>query len=257
MTVSTSAPGPCESDNDGHRLAVLGGGVIGVATAWYLARDGFQVTRIERRKASVFETAFADAGLIAPGMSDPWTAPGTPWLILRSLGREYSPLLLPPTALPGTLSWGPQFLRQCSYTAWQCNPRTIRRLRLFSHECLRSLASETGVDHESDSRGAPRLIRDRISLLKSTATGPGGGRRLRSSGGAAEDDGGPQQGGTRRRMRSCQVWRLFAGERGVDDATVAGYISPKPRNPSGGNTSKARLPTRSFNASVAPPPRLP
>ena len=155
---------------DGQRVVVLGGGVIGVATAWYLARNGCEVTLIERRKAAALETSFANAGLITPGMSDPWNAPGTPTLILKWLGRENSPFLLRLGALPGLLSWGIKFLRQCNDTAWRRNTRTILRLCTYSHECLRLLVAETGIDYESNPRGTLRLIRDQPSMEKSVRT---------------------------------------------------------------------------------------
>ena len=155
---------------DGQRVVVLGGGVIGVATAWYLARNGCEVTLVERREAAALETSFANAGLITPGMSDPWNAPDTPLLILKSLGQENSPFLLRLSAIPGLLSWGLQFLRQCNTASWRRNTHTILRLCTFSHECLRALAQETGIDYESNPRGTLRLIRDRPAMEKSVRT---------------------------------------------------------------------------------------
>ena len=155
---------------DARHVAVLGGGVVGVASAWFLARNGCRVTLIERRHAAAMETSFANAGLITPGMSDPWTAPGTPMLILKSLGRENSPFLLRLGAIPGLLSWGIKFLRQCNDVDWRRNTRNILRLCTFSHDCLRLLARETGVDYESNPRGTLRLIRDQLSMEKSGRT---------------------------------------------------------------------------------------
>ena len=155
---------------DAPHVMVLGGGVIGVASAWFLARNGCRVTLIERRRAAALETSFANAGLITPGMSDPWTAPGTPMLILKWLGRENAPFLLRLRAIPGLLSWGLRFLRQCNERDWRRNTRTILRLCIFSHECLRLLVRETGVDYESNPRGTLRLIRDQLSMEKSSRT---------------------------------------------------------------------------------------
>ncbi|MDE0207947.1 MAG: D-amino acid dehydrogenase [Candidatus Tectomicrobia bacterium] len=152
------------------RVVVLGGGVIGVAAAWYLARSGFEVTLIERREAAALETSFANAGLITPGMSDPWTAPGTPLMVLKWLGREDSPFLLRLGALPGLLSWGVKVLRQCNDAAWRRNTRTILRLCTFSHACLRAVAAETGIDYASNARGTLRLIRDPLAMHKSRRT---------------------------------------------------------------------------------------
>jgi len=153
-----------------RHVAVLGGGVIGVATAWYLAQDGRRVTLIERREAAALETSFANAGLIAPGMSDPWAAPGTPLLSLKGLGREDAPFLVRVSAVPGLLSWGVKFLRQCNDGGWRSNTRTILRLCTFSHECLRLLASETGIDYESNPRGTLRLARDQRAMETSGRT---------------------------------------------------------------------------------------
>ncbi len=73
-----------------RHVVVLGGGVVGVTSAWFLARSGCGVTLIERRHAPALETSFANGGLITPSMSDPWASPGTPLLMVKWLGRENS-----------------------------------------------------------------------------------------------------------------------------------------------------------------------
>ena len=153
---------------DGPRAAVLGGGIAGVATAWYLARGGYRVTVVERREGAGLETSFANGGLITPSMSDPWASPGIPMLILKWLGREDAPFLLRLRALPGLFSWGLEFLRQCNDDDWHRNTRNILRLCTYSHACLHELAREAGVDYESNPRGTLRLFRDSLSMEKSS-----------------------------------------------------------------------------------------
>ncbi|MGH8402700.1 MAG: FAD-dependent oxidoreductase, partial [Gammaproteobacteria bacterium] len=80
---------------------VIGAGLIGTTTAWYLAERGFDVTVLERRDGPGLETSFANGGLLTPSEADPWNAPGTLGRLLRWLGREDSPLLLRPRALSG------------------------------------------------------------------------------------------------------------------------------------------------------------
>ena len=149
-----------------RHVVVLGGGVIGVTSAWFLAQDGCRVTLIERLPAAGLETSFANGGLVTPSMSEPWASPGTPMLMLKWIGRESSPLLVRVSALPGLLTWGLEFLRQCSHEHWHRNTRNTLRLCSFSRDCLHRLVEETGIDYDANARGTLRLLRDRLSMQK-------------------------------------------------------------------------------------------
>ena len=155
---------------DAPHVVVLGGGVVGVASAWFLARSGCRVTLIERQPAAGLETSFANGGLITPSMSDPWASPGIPLLMLKWIGREDSPFLVRLGAVPGLVSWGLKFLRQCNHGSWHRNTRNILRLCSYSHGCLHQLVRETGVDFESNPRGTLHLFRDRLSMDKTSRT---------------------------------------------------------------------------------------
>lgn len=152
-----------------RHVVVLGGGVVGVTSAWFLVRSGCRVTLIERRHAPALETSFANGGLITPSMSDPWASPGTPLLMVKWLGRENSPMLVRLGAVPGLLSWGIKFVRQCHVDHWRRNARNILRLSSFSRECLHRLVQETGIDYDANARGTLRLLRDRLSVQKTRA----------------------------------------------------------------------------------------
>ena len=95
------------------RIVVLGAGLIGVLTAYYLAKDGHEVVVVDRQADVGLETSFANGALITPSTSDSWAAPGTPQKILKWLGREDAPLLLRPRAFPGITRWGLSFLANC------------------------------------------------------------------------------------------------------------------------------------------------
>lgn len=150
-----------------RHVAVLGAGVVGVTSAWYLAGRGLQVTVIDRREAAGLETSFANGGLITPSMAEPWAAPGIPLLVLKWLGREDTPLLIRPKAVPGLVSWGLRFLRECNTGAWRRNTETILRLSRYSHECLKELVGETGLEYDANRRGTLHLFRDQLSMESS------------------------------------------------------------------------------------------
>ena len=147
-----------------QRVLILGGGIIGVTSAYYLNRRGFHVTLVERRPKVGLETSFANGSLITPSMSDPWAAPGLPWKILKWIGREDSPFLLRARALPGLLSWGLRFLRCCDEATWRRNTGTIFRIARHSQEALRALSEETGIRYDLSRRGTLRLFRDSLSM---------------------------------------------------------------------------------------------
>lgn len=150
------------------RVAVLGGGIIGTTSAYALAQRGFDVLLIEAREGLGLETSFANGSLITPSMSDPWAAPGLPLKLLKWLGREDSPFLVRPTALPGMLTWGLRFLRNCESSRWQRNTETILKLAAYSQGALARVTAETGLSYDLASVGTLRLFRDKLSMDSAT-----------------------------------------------------------------------------------------
>ena len=147
---------------------VLGAGVVGVTTAYELARDGEDVVVVDRQPGAALETSFANGGLVTPGMSDPWAAPGIPKLILRNLGREDSPFLLRLRALPGMVGWGLGFLANCTPQRWRHNTETVLRLAVYSRDALDVVTADTGVAYDRTDRGNLRVYRDPAALAKAT-----------------------------------------------------------------------------------------
>ena len=149
---------------DKGSVLVLGAGVIGTATAYFLTQQGFAVTVVDREASAGQITSFANGGLITPSMADPWAAPGMVWKLLSWIGREDSPFLLRPRHIPGLMSWGTRFLLNCRTDIWRRNTATILRLAEYSRTVLQELTGETGLDCDLAARGTLRLFRDDLSM---------------------------------------------------------------------------------------------
>jgi len=148
----------------GNSVIVLGGGIIGVTSAYFLARQGLRVTLLERRSAVGLETSFANGGLLTPSMSDPWAAPGLPRKLLGWIGKEDAPFLLRLGALPGLMSWGLRFLGNCNEETWRHNTATILAIAEYSHAVLDELTHSSGLDYDLSTLGTLKLFRDELSM---------------------------------------------------------------------------------------------
>ncbi|MBI3706825.1 MAG: D-amino acid dehydrogenase [Proteobacteria bacterium] len=146
------------------KTVVLGGGIIGVTTAYFLAKAGHDVTVIERQPDVGLETSFANGGLVTPSMSEPWAGPGVPLKALKWLGKADAPLLFRLRSDPAMWRWALRFLRNC--TAARARVNTLRSLRIaaYSLEVLRALRAETGLTYDEQGLGVLYLFRDRKAI---------------------------------------------------------------------------------------------
>lgn len=135
------------------RIVVLGAGLIGVATAWFLAEDGHEVIVVERQPGPARETSFANGGQISVSHAEPWANPGTPVKVLKWLGREDSPLLWRLRADAAQWAWGLRFLRECTPGRTRANIRAILALALDSRARLKALRHELGLEYDCLERG--------------------------------------------------------------------------------------------------------
>jgi D-amino-acid dehydrogenase len=142
------------------RVAVLGGGIIGTACAWFLCRDGHDVTLVDRQPDVALETSFANACQISVSHSEPWAGPAAPLAILQALGREDAPLLFRPRADPQQWLWGLQFLSHCIPGSARSNLRDILRLALHSRATLKALRRELAFDYDHLERGILHFYMD-------------------------------------------------------------------------------------------------
>ena len=135
------------------KIIVLGAGVTGVAAAWYLSRDGHEVTVIDRQGAAGMETSFANGGQISVSHAEPWANPHAPAKILKWLGRQDAPLLFRLRADPRQWLWGLKFLRECLPARTRHNIRHLVNLGLYSRAQLAALRLETGIEYDHQARG--------------------------------------------------------------------------------------------------------
>ncbi len=150
-------------------VAVLGSGVVGVATAWYLAQHGHQVTVIDRQPASAMETSFANAGQVSPGLSAPFAAPDTPAKALRWLFMRHGPFVFRPWEDPGMAPWLLRFLANCTPAAYATNKSRMVRLAEYSRDKLKDLRHVTGITYDDRQRGLLELFRTPAQLDGVTA----------------------------------------------------------------------------------------
>lgn len=135
------------------RVLILGAGVVGTASAWYLAKGGHEVTVIDRQPGAGLETSFANGGQISVSHAEPWANPGAPAKILKWLAKEDAPLLFRLRADPAQWSWGLRFLVECLPGRTRDNIAQILNLGLYSRTALRDLRAETGIRYDHLERG--------------------------------------------------------------------------------------------------------
>ncbi len=149
------------------KVIVIGGGVIGVATAYYLAKDGHQVTVIERHAEAASETSFANAGLITAGHSASWASPRVPMMLLRSLWLSDAPLRFRPGLDPRMWAWGLRFLANCTAARYRVNTRRKLRMSLYSAEVMAGLREETSIAYDRGVGGILYIYRDAARFERS------------------------------------------------------------------------------------------
>jgi D-amino-acid dehydrogenase len=151
------------------KIAVLGAGVVGVTSAWYLARAGHEVTLVDRQDAAAMETSYANGGQVSTSHAEPWANPGTPKQVLKWLGREDSPMLFRLRADPYQWAWGLSFLRECLPARTRANAAQIAAINRYSRAQLQALRAETGIQYEQQTRGILRIYQDNQALDEAVA----------------------------------------------------------------------------------------
>ncbi len=146
------------------KALVLGSGVIGVATAHYLAQAGHEVTVVDRQREAALETSFANAGEISPGYSAPWAAPGLPIKAIKWLFMRHRPLVIWPVLDPAMWAWGLRLLRNCTEARYEENKERMLRLAQYSRSCLEELRADTGIRYDERMQGTLQLFRTASQL---------------------------------------------------------------------------------------------
>ncbi len=151
------------------RVVVMGAGVIGVTTAYYLARQGAEVTVLDRQAGPGLETSYANAGELSYGMTSPWAAPGIPMKAIKWLFMKRRPLFIWPLISPTMWKWGAQMVMNCNEESYAINKARMVRVSNYSRDCMPDLIAETGIEYDGREQGTLQLFRTEKQLKGSKA----------------------------------------------------------------------------------------
>ena len=142
------------------RTLILGGGIVGVTTAYFLAKAGHEVTLLEEKDSLGQEATAGNAGIVAPGHSFAWASPAAPGMLLRSLRGDETAIRMRLTPDPHLYAWGARFLRECTPTRARRNTLVKLRLCQYSQRVMNELAMKEAIDYHAVTKGALYLYRD-------------------------------------------------------------------------------------------------
>lgn len=134
-------------------IVVLGAGVVGTTTAWYLQRQGHQVTVVDRQSQAGLETSYANGGQVSVSHAEPWANPSAPLKVLKWLFRADAPLLFRPRWDPAQWRWALAFLRECTSARAAHNIRQMVNLGTYSRAQLQSLRDDLGLEYDALTKG--------------------------------------------------------------------------------------------------------
>jgi Glycine/D-amino acid oxidases (deaminating) len=146
------------------KVAVLGAGVVGTTTAYFLARAGHEVEVYDRQEGPALETSFANAGQISFGYSSPWAAPGVPLKALKWMFAEHPPLTIRPDGTLNQLQWILKMWRNCTAGRYATNKERLLRISNYSRLCLEEVRQETGIQYEGRQKGTLQVFRNAHQL---------------------------------------------------------------------------------------------
>lgn len=146
------------------KVLILGSGVIGVTSAYYLARAGHEVTVVDRQPEPALETSFANAGEVSPGYSSPWAGPGVPVKAVKWLLMKHGPLVIRPKLDPVMWVWLTKMLRNCTSARYAINKSRMIPIAEYSRDCLRDLRRDIGIQYDERAQGTLQLFRYQAQL---------------------------------------------------------------------------------------------
>ena len=151
------------------KVIVLGAGVIGVTTAYYLARAGAEVRVLDRQPGPGMETSFANAGELSYGMTSPWAAPGIPMKAVKWLFMRHRPLFIWPMVDPAMWAWGVKMLANCNEASYRLNKGRMVRISNYSRDAMTDLLAEVPLEFDLREKGTLQLFRTEKQLKGSKA----------------------------------------------------------------------------------------
>jgi Glycine/D-amino acid oxidases (deaminating) len=146
------------------KTIVLGAGIVGTATAYFLAKQGHTVEVIERQSGAGRETSFGNGGVIHASEVEPWSQPGMPSKIWKWLGKEDAPLLVRYGAIPHMWRWGMKFIANCTPERFRRNSLANLRIALHSLKILQQIRVETGIEYDVRTVGVLKIYTSKQSF---------------------------------------------------------------------------------------------
>ncbi|MBP7003579.1 D-amino acid dehydrogenase [Amaricoccus sp.] len=141
------------------KIVILGSGVIGTTSAWYLSAAGHEVTVLDRQPGPALETSFANAGEVSPGYASPWAGPGIPVKAIKWMMMRHAPLLIHPHRDPAFWRFGLAMLRNCTAARYAVNKSRMVPIAEYSRDMLKALRAETGITYDERMQGTLQLFR--------------------------------------------------------------------------------------------------
>ena len=147
------------------KVLVLGGGVIGITSAYFLAKQGHDVTVVERQVSVALETSHANAGQVSYAFSSPWAAPGIPLKAIKWLLSKHSPLVINPMMSGETLKFVYRMLRNCNHRSYNINKGRMLRISNYAKKCLNEIEQDTKIEYEQRKKGFLQILRTDKQVL--------------------------------------------------------------------------------------------
>ncbi len=147
------------------KIAVVGAGIIGITTAYELARDGHEVTVYERRSAAAEEASFSNAGVLSPGYVTPWAAPGMSWKVLKQMVSPHAAFRLKLPLSGADMTWLWHFWRACHPDTYQRHRSALQKLAIYSRSQLHAITERHGLEYDRASGYLIALRSDKDSAM--------------------------------------------------------------------------------------------
>jgi D-amino-acid dehydrogenase len=151
------------------KTIVLGAGIIGTTTAYYLAKAGHEVHVVDRQSDVAMETSFANGGVLHTSEAEPWSQPGMPRKVLSWMGKSNAPMLLHVSALPSIWRWGLSFMRNCSLERYRFAAGVNLRLALHTLAEIKKVRAEAAFPYDLSEKGTLKIYTSRASMDKNVA----------------------------------------------------------------------------------------
>jgi D-amino-acid dehydrogenase len=151
------------------KVIIIGAGLMGVASAYYLSKQGHEVLVVDRQASPAQETSFGSACVLHPSQAAPWNHPGIAWQVLKWMGKEDSPFLLRAKAIPSLVCWGLAFIKQSSPENFKANLQLNTALANYNLECMQELLAEHPIDYAATRVGSLKVFEHEQDLEKDVA----------------------------------------------------------------------------------------